>query len=121
VCVEFRIKNLHMHMLMDLRTNEQQHGTRDTSHMRMHMCAGITEARPRDRAARGGVGVGNPRGLYREHAAGPGVGPGSGLTSPGGRGPGVDPLIAPGGAAQCTLTSTRSPLSSSAERGVYRH
>lgn len=30
VCVEFRIKNLHMHMLMDLRTNEQQHGTRHT-------------------------------------------------------------------------------------------
>ena len=27
VCVEFRIKNLHMHMLMDLRTNEQQHVT----------------------------------------------------------------------------------------------
>ena len=45
---------------------QTNNSTAHVTHERMHMCAGITEARPRDRdrAARGGVGVGNPRGLY---------------------------------------------------------
>ena len=77
---------------------QTNNSTAHVTHERMHMCAGITEARPRDRdrAARGGVGVGKkpPGTLHRENAAGPGVGPGvgpgSGLTSParGAAGPG---------------------------------